>query len=54
MGEQPLTTLFAVNLDEAVAPTAEGETPLHGLSPGTYDLHYESDGCWWAFSLVAR
>ena len=29
-------------------------TPLYGLPPGTYDLHFESDGCWWAFSLVAR
>ena len=54
LGEQPLATLFAVDLDEEVAPTAEGETPLYGLLPGTYDVHFESDGCSWTFSLVAR
>ena len=53
-GEQPLATLFALDLDEEVAPTAEGETPLLGLAPGTYDVHFEGDGCWWAFSLVGR
>ena len=45
MGEQPLATLFSVELDETVAPTAEGETPLIGLPPGTYDLHFEGAGC---------
>ena len=54
MGEQPLATPFAVDLDEDVAPTAEGETPLYGLAPGTYDVHFESDGCRWVFSLVGR
>ena len=54
MGEQPLATLFAVELDETVAPNAHGETPLFALAPGTYDLHYEGDGCQWAFSLVPR
>ena len=54
MGEPPLTTLFTVDLDEEVAPTAEGETPLYGLAPGTYDLHFEGDGCWWVCHLVAR
>jgi hypothetical protein len=54
MGEQPLATLFAVDLDEEVAPTAEGETPLYGLAPGTSDVHFQSDGCWWQFNLVAR
>jgi hypothetical protein len=52
MGDQPLATVFAVELDEMVAPTAEGETPLYGLHPGTYDLHYEGAGCQWAFSLI--
>jgi hypothetical protein len=45
MGEQPLTNLFAVELEGSVAPTAEGETPLYGLLPGTYDLHVENAGC---------
>ena len=54
MGEQPLATLFAVDLDEEAAPTAEGETPLPGLAPGTYDVHFGSDGCWSVFSLVGR
>ena len=54
MGEEPLAPLFAVDLDEEVAPTAEGQTPLFGLAPGTYDVHVESDGCWWVFSLVSR
>ena len=54
MGEQPLATLFAVDLDDTVAPMAEGETPLYGLPPGTYDLHFEGDGCSWSLSLVAR
>jgi hypothetical protein len=54
MGEQPLATLFSVELDETVTPTAEGETPLNGLAPGTYELHYEGAGCSWAFSLVGR
>ena len=54
MGEQPLSTLFAVDLDEEVAHAAEGETPLLGLEPGTYDLHFEGDGCWWHYSLVGR
>jgi len=52
MGEQPLATLFAV--DEEVVDRAEGETPLPGLAPGTYDLHFEGDGCWWHYSLVGR
>ena len=54
MGEQPISTLFAVDLDEEVTPTAEGETPLYGLPPGTYDVHFESGGCRWQFNLVAR
>ena len=54
MGEHPLATLFAVDLDEEVAPTAEGETPLYGLPAGTHDVHFEGDGCWWVFSLVSR
>ena len=54
MGEQPIFSLFAVDIDEEVAPTAEVETPLYGLAPGTYDVHFESDGCWWQFNLVAR
>jgi hypothetical protein len=35
MGEQPLATLVATDLDEEVAPTSEGETPLLGLARGT-------------------
>jgi hypothetical protein len=54
MGEQPLATLLTVELDETVAPKAEGETPLLGMAPGTYDLHFESDGCAWAYSLVSH
>ena len=54
MGEQPLATLFSVELDDTVAPTAEGETPLYGLPPGTYDLHVEGAGCSWGFVLVPR
>jgi len=54
MGEQPLATLFAVDLDEEVVDRAAGETPLYGLAPGTYDLHFEGDGCWWHYSLIGR
>ena len=54
MGEQPLATLFVVDLDEETAPTAEGETPLRGLAPGTYGVQFGSDGCWSVFSLVGR
>ena len=54
MGERPLATLFAVDLDEEVVDRAAGETPLYGLAPGTYDLHFEGDGCWWHYSLVGR
>jgi len=46
MGEQSIANLFVVDLDEAVVPTAESESPLHGLPPGSYGLHFESDGCW--------
>ena len=53
-GEPPIASVFAVALDEEVAPTAEGETPLYGLPAGTYDVHFEGDGCWWVFSLVSR
>ena len=52
MSELPLSILFSVELDETVAPTAEGETPLPELAPGSYDLHFQSNGCQWAFSLV--
>jgi hypothetical protein len=54
MGEQPIFTLFAAELDEEVPPTAEGQAPLYGLPPGAYDVHVENDGCWWQFNLVAR
>ena len=54
MGEQPRANLFAVELDGTVAPRAEGETPLLGLPPGSYDRHVENDHCNYAFSLVAR
>ena len=52
MSDLPLSTQCSVELDETVAPTAEGETPLLGLAPGSYDLHCESNGSQWAFSLV--
>lgn len=52
MGEQPLATVFVVDLDETVALSAEGETPLHGLEPGSYDLHVENVGCTYTFSLA--
>jgi hypothetical protein len=52
MREPPTATLFAVEFDDTVAPTVEGETPLDSVGPGTYDLHYGGGGCLWAYSLV--
>jgi 5-methylcytosine-specific restriction endonuclease McrA len=37
--DQEIATLFAVDPDDSVAPSAEGSTPLNGLAPGTYDFH---------------
>jgi hypothetical protein len=54
MGEQPLAMVFSVELDGSVAATLGGETPLNGLPPGGYDLHYEGDACGWSYALVPR
>jgi hypothetical protein len=43
--KHPLVTRFVMDLDEEATSRAEGETPLFALLPGTYDLHYEGDGC---------
>src|SRR5215213_1089990 len=44
MGEHAIINLFAVEVDGTVSSREDGETPLHGLAPSTYDLHYEGDG----------
>jgi N-acetylglucosamine-6-phosphate deacetylase len=54
MGEQPIATLFTVDLDETVAPTAAGETPLYGLQPGHYNLHFEGGSGAWTYSRAQQ
>jgi hypothetical protein len=54
MGDQPLGTVFRVDLDVTVAPKAEGSTPLSSLAPGTYDLHLEGSCFLFAYSLAPR
>jgi hypothetical protein len=54
MGDQPLGTVFRVELDASVNPEAEGSTPLTSLAPGTYDLHLEGACFLFAYSLVPR
>ena len=54
MGDQPLGTVFRVELDASVNPQAEGSTPLYSLAPGTYDLHLEGSCFLFAYNLAPR
>lgn len=54
-GQGPLMDLFAVELEEGVTPTRDGEAPLRGLQPGRYDLHIVHVGdCWAVVNVITR